>query len=145
MRWELWRLRMHILARALVLPGLSRRMAMSRLLAWSTPERVHPLYARLTEQQIAAEVQRRLRAPWRMRGRRCLREGLLTFYFLRAAGIPAVLQFGVFHEARGREHAHCWVEVESREVTAPPQAPYVLIWTHNPASSATAAPLSRAA
>ena len=81
----------------------------------------------LTQEQVLLAIERRLRSPWRMRGRPCLRRGLLTFYFLRLAGIPAVLHFGVY---RAGEQAHCWVEVDGQCIADPPLQPYALVLVH---------------
>lgn len=69
-----------------------------------------------------------------MRGRRCLRTGLLLFHFLRLAGAPAVLTFGVYSEQKaGREQAHCWVSVAGRCVSDPPEAEHAVILVHGAA------------
>jgi hypothetical protein len=126
----------HVAALALVIPDLSKWLPLALLLRGLTPRRPNRLYAGMTREQILPVIQYRLRAPWRMRGRRCLRRGLLTFYFLRLAGIPAVLNFGVYHAGRTRELAHCWVTVDGRCVADPPQQACVLILVHGDAEEA---------
>jgi len=123
-------LRCHIGCLALVLPDASKLLPLKNLLAWMTPRDALGWYRGMAEQEIVEMVQRRLAHPLRMRGRRCLREGLLCFHFLRLAGVPAELHFGVFVRSRGRELAHCWVVVQGRSVTLPPQDDYMLILRH---------------
>jgi hypothetical protein len=125
-----WLLRWHIGWLALLLPDASQLVPLARLLAWLTPRGPLRCYRGLSEQEIVRLVRNRLHRPWRMRGRRCLREALLCFHFLRLAGVPAEVHFGVFVRARGREFAHCWVVVSGRCVTSPPQDDYVLVHAH---------------
>ena len=126
-------MRLHIALLALVIPDLSRLLPLATLLRLFTPRRSIAFYAGLSEEQIVALVVRHLRHPWRMRGRRCLRVGLLAFYFLRLAGIHSHLHFGVFTTSRPRELAHCWITVDGRCLTEPPQDAYVpiLTWEHS--------------
>lgn len=124
---RLWLLRLHLGMLASILPDASRIIPLPQLLRLFTPMRPSRFYTGISEEQLMAILQRRLSHPWRMRGRSCLREGLLGFYFLRLLAVPAELHFGVFEEARDRELAHCWVVVEGRCVTSPPQQTYVTI------------------
>lgn len=120
----------HISCLALLIPDASKLVPLRKLLNWMTPDRPSRWYVGVTEQDIVQLVQWRLAHPWRMRGRRCLREGLLCFHFLRLIGVPAELHFGVFAQARSGELAHCWVVVHDRCVTLPPQDAYLLILRH---------------
>lgn len=121
---------MHVAILSLLIPDLSKRLSLAKLLQLFTPRRVSRRYATLTQEDIMRTIERRLRAPWRMRGRPCLRRGLLLFYFLRLAGIPAVLHFGVYRSSGPREQAHCWVVVNGQCVADPPQEPYALVLVH---------------
>lgn len=128
-------LRAHVAALALVIPDLSRRLPLARLLAVFTPDGPCRLYAGLDADEVVRVVQRRLRRPWRMRRRPCLRLGLMLFHFLRLAGVPAVLHFCVYKEtlgkeSSGREQAHCWVTVAGRCVASPPEDEHVVILVH---------------
>lgn len=123
-------LRVHVATLAVMIPDLSKRLSLTRLLALFTPRRHCPRYATLTQDEIVRTIQRCLRAPWRMRGRPCLRRGLLLFYFLRLAGIPAVMHFGVYRSSGPRDYAHCWVTVHGQCVADPPQQPYALVLVH---------------
>jgi hypothetical protein len=116
-----WRLRAAIWARSIVLPDLSRVAPLERLLRWYTPDEPSPAWDGLHACAILDHIDRHLAGCRRMRGRRCLRRGLLAFYFLRLAGHPAVLHMGVFARPQGRTLAHCWTSV-GEMVDDPPQA-----------------------
>lgn len=77
-----------------------------------------PRFAGLDAPYICRHVRRATRFPVLMRKRRCLREGLLGFYFLRAAGFDPELRFGVDGKSLGQKKvkAHCWVCLESRSI-----------------------------
>ncbi len=128
--WKRFLMRWHISLLALLLPDVTKRLPLRMILIWLTPARPSRLYHGLDEQIVLAMVRQRLARPWRMRGRRCLREGLLCLYFLRLIDVPAVLHFGVFQKVKGREVAHCWVVVRDRCVTPPPQQKFVPILIH---------------
>jgi len=123
-------LRLHIAVAATVIPDASKVFSLRHLLSWFTPRQPSRWYAGIDEAQITTLIRRRLQHPWRMRGRRCLREGLLCFYFLRLTSVPAILHFGVFKNPDSRELAHCWITVGDRCVTPPPRDAYVLMMTH---------------
>jgi hypothetical protein len=127
-----WILRLHVAALATVIPDLSKILPLGKLLACFTPRRPSRLYTGMTTDQIMQAISHRLRAPWRMRARRCLRKGLLALYFLRLAGVPAVLNIGVYRESGPREQAHCWISVDGRCIADPPEYPYVLMLTYDP-------------
>lgn len=127
-------LRCHLRLLLWLLPDASKVVPLHRLLALLTPSAPFRPYEDFSECEIVELVQASLVHPWRMRGRRCLREGLLCFHFLRLANVPAELHCGVFAEARGRELAHCWGVVRGRSVTSPPQDAYALILTHGVAA-----------
>jgi hypothetical protein len=124
-----WRLRLAVWARSVVLPDLSRLAPLETLLRWYTPRDASPPWAGLSEYVILAHIDRHLARCRRMRGRRCLRRGLLAFYFLRRAGHPAVLHVGVFARPQGRTLAHCWTTAGAL-VDDPPTEPCtpVLRW-----------------
>ncbi len=122
MRTQLW-------ARSVVLPDLTRAVPLKRVLAWYTPARTSAAWAKLSDREILDSIDRHLAGCRRMRGRRCLRRGLLAFYFLRLAGYAPVMHMGVFARPQGRTLAHCWTTVGAI-VDDPPQAPCVevLAW-----------------
>jgi hypothetical protein len=120
--------RLAVWARSVVLPDLTRLAALERLLLWYTPREPSAAWSHLSEREILAHIDRHLARCRRMRGRRCLRRGLLAFYFLRLAGHPAVLHVGVFARPQGRTLAHCWTTCSTAGgelVDDPPQAPCV--------------------
>lgn len=118
---------MHVAALALIIPDISKWLPLTSLLKLFTPRHEDRRYATLNQEQVLQAIDSLLRRPWRMRGRPCLRRGLLMFYFLRLAGIPAILHFGVY---RAGEQAHCWVEVHGRCLADPPRQPYALVLVH---------------
>jgi hypothetical protein len=67
-----------------------------------------------------------------MKRRKCLREGLLLFHFLRLAGQPAVLKIGVFPPGPdgARNHAHCWITLRDAALNAPPQGEVAVLLVH---------------
>ena len=67
-----------------------------------------------------------------MRDRRCLREGLLAYQFLAAAGFRPRLHFGVEADAAtsARVAAHCWVTVDGRTLIGESEIPYAEILVH---------------
>jgi hypothetical protein len=112
LRWLAWRL-----------PALLRRKPLLVLLAELTPSRSSAQSAPI---EIVARTQRILRRPWRMRGRRCLREGLLAYAALRRAGHPAALHFGVLRGSQrlARLRAHCWVSLNRQVLLNAPEGDY---------------------
>jgi transglutaminase superfamily protein len=123
-------LRLHVEALALAIPALALAIPIRRLLAIFTPRSVLPIYAPFAASEIAGVVKQRLRRPWAMRTTRCLREGLMTFYLMRRAGIPAVLHICVYPFDGRRNRAHCWVAVTGACVTTSPVAPFATILTY---------------
>lgn len=104
------RFRLHLWLAARLLPVRAKRRPIETLLIDATPPAESLPYRGLAAEPIVAAVRRTLARPWRMRGRRCLREGLIAFRFLRLAGHPAVLHFAVASPSPAdRLKAHCWV------------------------------------
>jgi hypothetical protein len=127
-------LRAHVWLVATLLPLLVRVLPLKALLRLTTPPaRLRP-YGRVAADRIVAAVDGRLRNPRNMRRRACLRHGLTLYHFLRLAGVPAVLEFGVYPPELdpGRMHAHCWVTVDGVAVSAPPGQPAAVVLRHGP-------------
>jgi hypothetical protein len=122
-RWSLW-------SRSVVLADLSRRMPLQKLLKWYTPSSPSPEWSKLPKELILSCIDDHLQKCRRMKGRRCLRRGLLVFYFLRLAGYDARLHFGYFVQQAGNTQTHCWNTVENL-VDDPPKQRCVelMIWT----------------
>jgi hypothetical protein len=105
------------------LPRLLRQRPLLAVLAELTP-RQSALQG--SPEEIVAVTQRILARPWRMRGRRCLREGLLAYHALRRAGHPAALHFAVLVGSQHLERlkAHCWVSLAGRVLLNAPSGDY---------------------
>lgn len=127
-------LRLHLIVLASIFPDLKRWVSLPRLLAWFTPRGESRLYRGLSSEEIQHVVLGWLARPLRMRGLPCLRRGLLLFYFLRLAGHPAVLHFGVYAQRSAREQAHCWVSLEGKCLADPPIHAHVVVLTHGQAA-----------
>jgi hypothetical protein len=67
-----------------------------------------------------------------MRDRRCLREGLLAYRFLRSAGYSPDLVFGVDPRSLDgpKPDAHCWIRLDGRDVFNPPKQPMTIVLRH---------------
>jgi len=76
------------------------------------------LYEGAAPETIAHATQQATRKPWLMRNRRCLRQGLIGYRFLRKAGHEPELHFGidVGSVERDRINAHCWVVLDGKPV-----------------------------
>lgn len=85
---------------------------------------------------ILDQVRRTTRGPWMMRNRRCLRQGVLAYRFLTAAGFRPELHFGIDRDSVGGPQlsAHCWIVQDGEVVLNPPAAGMVTILKH-PASA----------
>jgi hypothetical protein len=125
--WKRWLLKVHVGSLACIIPDISKRLGIKRLLAMFTPKRPSRVYEGMSADEIVAVIERRLARPWRMRGRKCLRKGLLTFYFLRLAGYEPELHFAVFARKQKHEKAHCWVMLDDKLLGEPPHEPHVVM------------------
>ena len=76
------------------------------------------LYEGTAPETIAHATHRATRKPWLMRNRRCLRQGLIGYRFLRKAGHEPELHFGIDVGSMERDKidAHCWVVLDSKPV-----------------------------
>jgi hypothetical protein len=120
LRWVTW-----------TLPRLVHRLPLTHLLADMTPSRQAPRWQR-PPQEIVEAVKAALARPLRMRGRRCLREGLAAFHFLRKGGHPAVLHFGVDRRStRSKKlRGHCWISLEGQVVLNGPTPEFVELFVY---------------
>jgi hypothetical protein len=106
---------------ARVLPWIAKRSSLAALLAIMTPSENRRPYVGVPASVIIESVVTDGRRAWRMRGRRCLREGLLAFLFLRLAGYAPVIHFGIEPSSLGvRPRGHCWVTFSEACVLNPP-------------------------
>ena len=127
------RFRVHLWLAARWLPMTAKRRDIEPLLLAATPAAAHAPYRGLASAAVVAAVRKTLARPWRMRGRRCLRESLLAFRFLRLAGHPAVIHFAV---APGRKEgdrlrAHAWVSLDGVCLLDPPGLEMVALYDWN--------------
>ena len=99
------------------------RLPLKWLLGMVEPPRWFRPYRACSVIQIQALVDARLASPAMMKRRKCLRHGLVLYHFLRLAGYNAQLHFGVFPPADGaaRLHGHCWVSLDGRPISLPPE------------------------
>jgi hypothetical protein len=125
-------LRAHLWTMAALIPLLVRFLGLRHVLFLMTPPRRRRLYGSVAPECLVALVRRRLERPRVMKRRKCLREGLLLFHFLRLAGQPAVLKIGVFPPGPdgARNHAHCWITLHDAALTVPPQGEVAVLLVH---------------
>lgn len=88
-------------------------------------------YAGLPASYILKHVLKTTRHPILMRDRRCLRQGLLAFRFMTAAGYSSELHFGLDRESLGGPlKAHCWLVHGDRIVLNEPAKTIVPLLIH---------------
>jgi hypothetical protein len=107
---------------ARLLPLFVGSSELDRLLAIATPRPGARAHTHLGAATIADAVKRAARRPWLMRDRRCLREGLMAFHYLRLAGHRPLLHFAIEPGSltEARLSAHCWVTVNEEVLMNPP-------------------------
>jgi hypothetical protein len=132
--------RAHLWLSARLMPAFVGRRDFEGVLKLA-PLQLPTPYRDLPWTYIVQRVNRTVRRPWFMRHRRCLREGLLGFRFLRMAGLDPDLHFGVdaksMHEPR--LSAHCWVCLDGKPVVSDSQPGMVEIYRHPSSAKASAA------
>ena len=98
------------------------------------------LYEGTAPETIAHVTHRATRKPWLMRNRRCLRQGLIGYRFLRKAGYEPELHFGidVGSVERDKIDAHCWVVLDGKSVVNDVLESMVTIHVHASTSTGTA-------
>jgi hypothetical protein len=106
---------------ARLLPFRVRHRPLNEILTLLQPGNAQP-YRGLPLAYIVKRICRTVRRPVLMRDRRCLREGLLAFQFLQAAGYKAELHFGIDTTtvATPDLQAHCWIVCNSETVLNAP-------------------------
>ncbi len=95
------------------------------------------LYEGTAPETIAQATWRATRKSWLMRNRRCLRQGLIGYRFLRKAGHEPELHFGIDAGSveRDRIDAHCWVVLDGKPVVNDILDGMVTIHVHGPTSA----------
>ena len=132
--------RTHLWLSARLMPALVGRRDFEGVLKLA-PLRSPTPYRDLPSAYIVQRVNRTVRRPWFMRDRRCLREGLLGFRFLRMAGLDPDLRFGVDAKSmqEPRLSAHCWVCLDGKPVVSDSLPGMVEIYRHPSSAKAPAA------
>jgi hypothetical protein len=123
-------LRAHIWLVATLFPLLERLLPLRGLLWLAEQPSGWTPYRGVPSDRIVALVDRRLSRPRQMRRRRCLRQGMTLFHFLRLAGVTAELRIGVLGPAASgrRLQGHCWVNIAGRDLY-PPSGNFVVLLT----------------
>lgn len=116
---------------ARTLPFAIYRRSLAEILQWLQLSRSSS-YRGLSIPYIVECVRRSVRRPLVMRDRRCLREGLLAYRLLQAAGYAPNLHFGIDRSTLSGATlmAHCWVVCDGEVVLNSPGADIIqiLIW-----------------
>ncbi len=101
--------------------GFCQRRDLNAILANATPAQDFIGSLHMKPDTIVQSVKEIVARPWRMRGRRCLREGLLAFYYLKLAGRNPLLRFGLLKGtlATSRPRAHCWIILDGEIILNP--------------------------
>ena len=129
---------------ARLMPMFTKRNDLEPLLLMATPAPGLRAYDDLAAPEIIDAVKASVARPWRMRGRRCLREGLLAFHYLALAGHAPLLHFGVVPQSLGSKKpaAHCWVSIDGKIMLNPPGRPMHELFVYN---GETSVPVGRPA
>ncbi len=122
---------------ARLLPQVMKFRQLDDILRRATPEKAMRAYDDLKADEIIGAVKKSVARPWRMRGRRCLREGLLAFHYLKLAGYAPVLHFGLVPKTitTTRPKAHCWISLNGTIVLNPPVVPMLDLFAYDGADS----------
>lgn len=134
-RLALLLLKTEIWVTARLLPFVLAFRDLSQILRLGDVERSR-LYTGAAPETIACVTRRSTRKPWLMRNRRCLRQGLIGYRFLRKAGYEPELHFGidVGSVERNRIDAHCWVVLDGKPVVNDILEGMVIIHVHDSTS-----------
>jgi hypothetical protein len=115
---------------------IRRDQTLHSVLAFANRPRANA-YSGLPADYILKHVVAVTRRPWMMRDRRCLRQALLGFRFLVAAGHEAELHFGIDRASLPgpQVRAHCWIVCRGKVVLNPPDPNTVSVLIHRPDAS----------
>jgi hypothetical protein len=133
--WVPFRLNLWLAAR--LMPAFVKRRDLSHILANATPKAHQQGSLALSPNEIVESVKSVVARPWRMKGRRCLREGLLTFYYLKLSGKHPLLRFGLLKGTltTAKPRAHCWIVLNGETILNPPEGPMVHLFDYDGARS----------
>jgi hypothetical protein len=115
-----------------LMPLIVRDRPLDAVLAAAEPASART-YRGLAPEYVIDHVERATRHPWFMRDRRCLRQGLLAYHFLAAAGYRPALHFGVDRASitSVRLRAHCWVVLAGAVILNPPDGTTQTIFVYD--------------
>lgn len=118
---------------ARLMPQVIRGKTLGEILRRATPAPHERAYCDLSAEEIVVAVKAAAARPWRMRQRRCLREGVLAFHYLSLAGHRPLLHFGLVPETirSSRPMAHCWITVGGEAVLNPPTTPMLDLFAYD--------------
>lgn len=118
---------------ARLLPLYLKRAPLQKIVQLATPEPELRGSLSLTHDEITSSVKSVLSRPWRMAGRRCLREGVMAFHYLSLAGHEPVFHFAVNAAslATARPRAHCWISIDGKVVLNPPEPGMVEVFRYD--------------
>lgn len=124
--------RLALWCEARLMPLRIRDRPMAELLALADGP-VLPGFRGLPARYVARRVRTTTRRPWFMTKRPCLREGILAYRFLRAAGFAPELRFGIDRDSIDEPaiRAHCWVVLGGEVILNPPEPGLVTILEHS--------------
>jgi len=118
---------------------ISRNATLDRVLALARSPRSIRFEA-LSVAYILKRVCKTTRCPLLMRDRRCLRQGILAYRFMSAAGHKVQLHFGVDRTARtGSVKAHCWLVHDGQIILNPPEPTMVEVFAYGAEGAAAEA------
>jgi hypothetical protein len=102
---------LRVIAFALTVPLLLRR-PLERLAARLESATARTVrYEPRTAEELARRVDAWLRAGWPLVRRGCLTRGITQLWFLRRAGFPVSLRFGI-GDVDGEIEGHCWLVLD---------------------------------
>lgn len=132
--WVPFRLNLWFAARLMTI--YAKRRPLGDLLRRAEPDGGKRAFCERPAETIVDAVKASVARPWRMRGRRCLREGLLCFYYLSLAGYSPVLYFGIVAKTASGPHprAHCWLVLNGQTILNAPVEPMVELFSFNGAA-----------
>lgn len=137
--WVPFRFNLWIAAR--LMPAFVKQRDLKTILANATPAPQHEGTLSLDPAAIVETVKSVVSRPWRMKGRRCLREGLLAFHYLKLAGKHPLLRFGLLQGtiSTAKPRAHCWIVLDGNIILNPPEGPMVHLFDYDGKQSIPAA------
>jgi hypothetical protein len=129
--WIPFRANLWLAAR--LLPFFAKRRPLDSLLAMATPPQSAAMTSPPSVSAIVEAIKAAVARPLRMRGRRCLREGLLAFHYLSLCGYRPILHFGLERDSlnRSRRSAHSWVTVKGETVLNPPSESLIKLFSYD--------------